>query len=208
MKDINSIVSANIRKILKEYNLNQNELAKIAEVSESTVGKWVLKKSVPRAGAIEKISNHFGLPKSYLLKESVPSNLMEISQETIKIPVLGEIACGSPLLVKENIVDYRVAVKDNTPAGTTFYLQAKGDSMYPTIPDGSMVLVRHQNDAENGEIVAAMFDDHNEATLKRIRKQGDTIMLLPDNNEHEPIISTKDNPVRIIGKAIKVERDL
>lgn len=201
------ILSKNLQKYLDQRGITQTKMANDLGFPEMTVSNWMKKKTYPRVDRLQQMADYFNVSRSDLT-ELKPSNLIEISQETIKIPVLGEISCGKPLLVEENIVDYRYAVKDNTPPGTTFYLQAKGDSMYPVIPNGSMVLVRHQNDAENGEIVAAIFDDHNEATLKRMRKQGDTIMLLPDNNEYEPIISTEDNPVRILGKAIKVEMDL
>lgn len=65
MKDIETVVSENIQKILDDYNLSNVELSKIAGVSESTVGKWVLKKATPRMGSIEKMANYFNLPKSY-----------------------------------------------------------------------------------------------------------------------------------------------
>src|SRR5699024_3968756 len=71
MKGIETVVSDNIQKLLNEYNLSHADLAKIADVSVSTVGKWVLKKAATRMGAIQKISDHFNLPKSYILKEEV-----------------------------------------------------------------------------------------------------------------------------------------
>src|SRR5699024_567394 len=69
MKDIETVVSENIQKLIKEYNLTHAKLAKIADVSVSTVGKWVLKKATPRMGSVQKISDHFGLPKAYILEE-------------------------------------------------------------------------------------------------------------------------------------------
>ena len=69
MKEIEEVVADNIKRLMNEFNVNQVELSKIAGVSESTVGKWVLKKSTPRMGAIQKISDHFNIPKSYILKE-------------------------------------------------------------------------------------------------------------------------------------------
>lgn len=195
--------------------MNQNELAKIAGVSESTVGKWVLKKSIPRAGAIEKISNHFNLPKSYLLKEETQSdvlkeatNVYRVSPETVEIPVLGTIACGDPILAESNIIEYRSEIKALLPRGDLFFLNAKGDSMHPTIPDGSLVLLREQKDVENGEIAAVMINGNEEATLKRIKKQGDVIMLVPENNKHDIIIASKENPIEIIGKAVEIRTRL
>lgn len=208
MKDIETIVSDNIKKLLTERNLNQAELAKIADVSESTVGKWVLKKSAPRMGAIERIANYFNLPKSYILEETTPSNMIEVSPATVRVPVLGKIACGDPILAEENIKEYRYESPDMLPSGTTFYLEAYGDSMEPTIPNGSLVLIREQSEVEYGEIAAVLVNGDEEATLKKVTKQGDTVLLMPINNAHDPIIVTEDNPARIIGKAVKVTTEL
>lgn len=206
MSEMENIISANLKKLLKEYNLNQNELAKIAGVSESTVGKWILKKSTPRMGAIQRIADHFGLPKSYILEEDKPNNLYEVAPATVKIPILGEIACGEPILVEENYEGYRYESPDMMPSGTNVYVKAKGDSMHPTIPDGSLVLIRQQPTVESGEIAAVRIDG--EITLKRVKKQGDIVMLLPDNPTYEPIIINGGNTAAIIGKAIRYTRDL
>src|SRR5690625_1281946 len=69
MKDIEKVVAENVNKLLKEKNINKSDLAKIAGVSESTVGKWTLEKATPRMGAIQKISDYFNIPKSYILEE-------------------------------------------------------------------------------------------------------------------------------------------
>lgn len=207
MKEMEEIISYNIKKLLRDYNINQKDLAKIAGVSESTVGKWVLEKSTPRMGAIQKITDHFGLPKSYILEEQ-PTNIIEVSPQTVKIPILGEIACGDPIYAEENFSGYRYESPDNLPSGRLIYLKAKGDSMEPTIPDGAYVMVREQPEVEYGEIAAVLVNGDTEATLKRVKKQGDIVLLVPDNPTHEPYVITEDNPAKIIGKAIKYTQDL
>lgn len=208
MKEMERIISRNIKNLLKEYNLNQKDLAKIAGVSESTVGKWVLEKSTPRMGAIQKIADHFGLPKSYILEEQRPTNIIPTSRRTVKIPVLGEIACGEPLYVEENFSGYKEEIADFVPNGNVFYLVAKGDSMEPTIPNGAYVLVREQPTVETGEIAAVLVNGNTEATLKRVKRQGDIVILDPDNPAYNPIIITESNPAKIIGKALKYTREL
>uniref|UniRef100_UPI0035E3EA5C LexA family protein n=2 Tax=Rummeliibacillus suwonensis TaxID=1306154 RepID=UPI0035E3EA5C len=207
LKEMEEIISYNIKKLLRDYNINQKDLAKIAGVSESTVGKWVLEKSTPRMGAIQKITDHFGLPKSYILEEQ-PTNIIEVSPQTVKIPILGEIACGDPIYAEENFSGYRYESPDNLPSGRLIYLKAKGDSMEPTIPDGAYVMVREQPEVEYGEIAAVLVNGDTEATLKRVKKQGDIVLLVPDNPTHEPYVITEDNPAKIIGKAIKYTQDL
>ena len=64
--------------------------------------------------------------------------------------------------------------------------------------------IREQPDVEDGEIAAALVDGDTEATLKRIKRQGDLVMLMPDNKNYDPIILDKRNPGRIIGKAVHV----
>lgn len=80
--------------------------------------------------------------------------------------------------------------------------------MEPTIKNGSLVLIRQQPEVEDGEIAAVLFTDDDEATLKRVKRSGDTMILLPDNRRYEPIIVSKDNPVRILGKAVRVTTNL
>lgn len=204
--EIEKIISNNLKMLLNEHNINQSQLAKIAGVSESTVGKWILKKSSPRMGAIQRIADHFGLPKSYILTE--PDNLYEVNSEFVEVPILGEIACGEPIHVSENFAGYRTEPKKSLPEGNTFYLKVKGDSMSPTIPQDAYVLIREQPGVENGEIAAVLVNGDTEATLKRISKQKDYLMLMPDNRRHKPIIADKDNPAKIIGKAIRYTFDL
>ena len=80
--------------------------------------------------------------------------------------------------------------------------------MEPTISDGSKILIREQADVENGEIAAVLVNGDTKATIKRVKKQGETICLLPDNPKHEMYIVNESNPARIIGKSVKVIRDL
>ncbi len=79
---------------------------------------------------------------------------------------MGKIACGDPITADENLTGYRYESPDNLPSGNLFYLQAKGDSMEPTIPNGSYVLIREQPEVENGEIAAVLVNGDTEALLK------------------------------------------
>ncbi len=75
--------------------------------------------------------------------------------------------------------------------------------MSPTIPNGSLVLMRIQDTLENGDIGAVLVNDNTKATLKRYKRQGNNvIMLLPDKKDYDPIVVTEDYPCKIIAKAI------
>ena len=80
--------------------------------------------------------------------------------------------------------------------------------MEPTVPEKSYVLLRKQEDVEDGEIAAVIVNGDNEATLKRVKRQNGIVMLIADNKDYSPILITPENPARIIGKAVKVSFDL
>ena len=117
-----------------------------------------------------------------------------------KIPLLGSIACGEPILASQNIDEY-IKCPENVQAD--FCLRCKGDSMIGArIQDGDIVYIRIQPDVENGEIAAVLIGD--EATLKRIYKKGDSVILQPENPVYEPLIFVREeiNQIRILGKAV------
>ena len=119
---------------------------------------------------------------------------VEESAETIEVPVVGKISCGSPVLAEENIEEtIPVSTKLAAPPYKYYMLRAKGDSMNRAgINDNDLVLIRQQNNARNGDNVVALIND--EATIKEFNSNGHTVVLKPrsTNNEHKPIILTND----------------
>lgn len=189
----------------KKKGLTQEELAKILNLTPTAVSAWERDANRPMMDKLSIMAKLFDVPISTFYEHmEKPTNIIEVSQETVRIPVLGPIACGDPILAKENVEEYRTELAEGLPSGDLFFLIAKGDSMSPTIPDGSFVMFREQHDVENGEIAAVLLNGNEEATLKRIKKQNDVIMLVPDNNAHEIIVISKDNPAQIIGKAMEI----
>jgi len=208
----NSIeIAKYIESTLIKIGMKPSELANRIGVDRSTITRYFNGTRKISMEDIPKIANAIGISPMELLsdeKDEQATNIIEVSQKTVRIPILGKIACGDPILVEENYEDYRVVIAEGLPSGKLVYLEAKGNSMHPTIPDGSFVLIREQKEVENGEIAAVRLNGNEEATLKRVKKQGDLIILMPDNNEFEPIIINELNPAEIIGKAIEVTRKL
>ncbi len=204
---LKNVFSENLQYYLNKNGLNQTDLARILDIPEMTMSNWLKAKTYPRIDKIQLLADYFNVKRSDLTEEK-PTNLYEVSPQTIKVPILGEIACGEPILVEENYEGYRYESPDMLPSGKTVYIKAKGDSMSPTIPNGSLVLVREQVDVESGEIAAVRLDESNEITLKRIKKQRNLLMLMPDNPTYNPIIVDEENPAKIIGKAIRFTQDL
>lgn len=108
----------------------------------------------------------------------------EYTERTIEIPLVGNVACGAPLLAEENIeAMIPVSQKIARPGATYFILRASGDSMNKVIEDGDLVIVRQQPVAENGEMVVALIDD--KATLKEFYKTNDHVILRPNSTKKE-----------------------
>jgi len=117
-----------------------------------------------------------------------------------RIPILGTIACGAPILAQEHIEGYTTVPEE---IHADFALVCKGDSMVGArIFDGDTVYIRRQETVENGQIAAVLIDG--EATLKRVRHFGDRISLEPENPMYRPIIlwGEEMNRVTILGKAV------
>lgn len=201
-------IAHQIKKELDRIGMKPIELADRIGVDRSTVSRYLKGTRKISMEDIPKIAGALGLSPIDLLVEDRPSNLIEVSNQFVKIPILGTIACGDPITAVENISGYRNESPDNLPSGNIYYVEAKGNSMEPTIPDGSHVLIREQPEVEYGQIAAVLMNDSTEVTLKRVKRQGDLVMLVPDNSDHDTYIITKDNPARILGKAVRFTQDL
>lgn len=200
--DVSKYVGAQIRKYRKAKGMTQKELGFRLGVAHNTISGYESGANEPDQNILFAIADILGVSVNDLFPS--PTNLEPVDPEFAKIPVLGTIACGDPILVAENYAEYIYMPKDRLPSGKLFYLRAKGGSMVPTIPDGSLVLIREQPIVENGAIAAVLINGDEEATLKRVKRQDDLLILLPDNPEYEPIVVTPDNPARIIGRAVQV----
>lgn len=141
-----------------------------------------------------------GLPVPMERDDPLPAKNLEPLPAATKKPILGRIACGTPILAEQNIDGY-VQIPDWVRAD--FALVCKGDSMVNArIFDGDLVCIRQQETIESGEIAAVLVDG-DEATLKRVRLFTDHIVLEPENPLYRPMIFWDEdmNRVRIIGKA-------
>ena len=177
-------IAENIKRIRAEHGLSQAELGKIAGVSDKAVSTWELGLKTPRMGAVEKMANYFGITKSAIVDDApmtslqkpvVPPGFMPMP-EMVQVPLIGSIACGTPITAEQNIKSY-VGV----PAAwrADFALECHGDSMAPTICDGDVVCIRSQPEVEQGQIAAVRIGE--EATLKHCYYQNGVVQLIADN---------------------------
>lgn len=215
---VENSIASQIKKLRKSRGWTQSQLADQLSVSKQTISNWETGIKVPRMGSLQKLADLFNVRIGEITNASIddndiskinkPSNViypLSDSLQRVRIPIIGEIACGDPITAEENIEGYTEETFERPiPSGNLFALRCKGHSMEPTIHDGALVTIREQPTVEDGEIAAVLVDGDNEATLKRVKHQGKLIMLMPDNQEYDPIILDKNNPGRIVGKAVHV----
>ena len=133
-----------------------------------------------------------------------PVNTAALPDSLVPVPLLGQIAAGAPILADENETETFPLPRELVGDGDLFLLRVKGDSMIDAaICDGDFVVIRSQQTAENGEIVAALLDD--EATVKTLSRRDGHVWLLPANDSYAPI---PGDDARVMGKVVSVFRKL
>lgn len=188
-----------IKNRRETLGLSQQEVAEYVDVTKSAISRWesgevenMGRSKIQKLSEILKIS-----PVSIVLGEEMKNT---ISYKTKKVPMLGEIAAGEPILADEHC-EYYIEVDENL--NVDFCLKVKGDSMIDArIQDGDIVFIRRQPVVENGEIAAVLIDD--EVTLKRFYRNDGLVMLRPENSNYQPLMFTAADfkNIRILGKAI------
>ena len=217
-EEAKKLFASRLKAKLAERHMNQNTLAELLGMSESSIGKWTLGKSMPRTmGQIEKISSIFGVEKSYFLEPDPPTVQPSTTEHPaansyVHIPVLGTIPAGIPSEAIESVLDYEDIPADMAKHGNFYGLIARGHSMEPTINDGDVVIIRQQPTVESGEIAVVKLNG-NEATLKEVKITDEGIFIIGHNRSaFEPMFLTheqaKSLPLRILGKAVELRRTL
>lgn len=210
-----------LKQVMLERRLSYAELGRLLDMNEQTLNRYVLGTREPKIS----VSNHIAArlkadlywlqgaqrPDHFEYASSVARRVNTGQMKKIKqVPVLGVIAAGAPVLATEEIEEYRAMTL--TGDEDHFFLRIKGDSMiHAGINHGDVVLVRRQSYAKDGEIAAVLLDGE-EATLKRYRRQGETVLLQPEN----PLYDTRKLSIRdfstgkaqILGVAVRLQREL
>ena len=184
-----------VRELRIRAGLQQKELAILAGVSHPTVSDWETGKKNPSGERLKKLSQIFGVDNATILGYDP----LYIPIQRNAVPIVGEIACGTPITAEENIEGY-ADVPDGIRAD--FALICKGDSMEPTFKTGDIVLIRKQPDVEDGQIAAVSIDG--EATLKHVYHQQDGFLLVADNPAYSPIYARADSDKEIIVHGLAV----
>lgn len=196
------IMAKNIKYYMSRNNIRPTDICGTLKFPMATFSDWINAKTYPRIDKIELMANYFGIEKSDLVEEK-----RERIKKGVTINVVGRVAAGIPIEAIENIIDTEEISEEMAKTGDFFGLQIHGDSMEPKMSEGDVVIVRKQDDAENGQIIIATVNG-TDATCKRLRKYRDGIELISNNPSYEPMFFTNEEieskPVKIIGRVVEL----
>lgn len=205
-----ALLADKIKSLCKERGISVSFLLHNCKINPNFLYDLRKKNISPSGKTIEKIADYLDVSPAFFLSEKNTDSSFEPSVFDIKnisplpsgkrIPIVGTIACGTPITAQQNIEGY-VDLDEGNKAD--FALNCKGDSMSPKFIDSDLVLIHSQPTVENGQIAAVLIDG--EATLKRVYYQeGKQLVLSPENPRFQPIVLTghRLEDVSILGEAI------
>ena len=197
----------NFEWLLSEHQTTVYRVSKETGISASTFTDWKNGRSAPKLDKIKLIADHFGVSLEYMINDGEePITAPELADGSL-VPIIGEIRAGFPIITNETLIGYERA--DVGEADDYFYLRVCGDSMKNIgMIEGSLVLFRKQQYAEDGDVVACLVGGDS-ATVKRFKRAKKNVYLMPENEEYSPIkLSTDDfesGEARILGVACEIK---
>lgn len=200
------VMAKNISRLMKENNVGRKKLSDDLKVKYTTLSDWINAKTYPRIDKIELLADYFKVSKADLVEDKEREALETLPVK--KIPVVSKISAGLPIYSEENLIDYiYFATNKLNSDKEEFGLKVSGDSMDKIFQDGDIVVVEKDSIVENGQLGVVMINGYN-ATVKRIRYNGDQIILIPESNNtnHYPQVYGKDDEVKIIGRVVASQK--
>lgn len=217
---MDKIIFEKVGKRLKQArelrHITLEDAGKKVDVHKSTVLRWENGETEKiKLPVIEILANYYNVNPVWLMGYDVPmerqeieSNVFPIADIPKKVPVIGRISAGLPILATENIEGYEFAPSSQIKEGYTyFYLRVQGDSMNLKFNEGDIVLVQKQDDLENNEIGVILVNGF-DATVKKYRKENGLVILEPMSTNPEntvQIYNPKDISIKVIGKVISYQ---
>lgn len=187
-----------LKEIRQEAGLKQVEVANMVGITRQAYSAYEKGIRKPDPNMLRKLADALHTTVDYIVRGIADRPECLPIPETVRVPRVGTISCGKPILAVENHESY-----DEVPTSIhcDFTVLAKGDSMIGArIYDGDIVYIRQQDTCEHGDIAAVLID--NEVVLKRFIVSHGTVMLMSENPKYLPIIVHPDENIRILGKAV------
>lgn len=210
--------SNRLQKAMQIKNIKASELSEKANIPKSAISQYLSGLYEAKQKSIFKLANVLNVSEGWLMGYDVPMEkeldtyrIDKLGNSVIPIPILGTVKAGYDYLAQENwigTIDVETSLVEN--GQDYFALKVHDNSMSPVLIEDDIVIIKKQNDFDNGDIVVAIING-NEATIKKGKKNNNSILLQPLNTDYEPLIFTKDEmksiPVKIIGIVKQLKRD-
>lgn len=210
-----ALFARRLGEAMNDAGQNTYTLAEHLSLTPSTISRYVNGLMSPKMTTLHAMAGLLSVSADWLMgKEDAPrevpvrpvvlDNILAIDIQSI--PLIGTIAAGQPIFAEENFESY---IPCGDAGGADFALRVKGDSMIGArILDGDIVFIKAQSTVEQGEIAAVLYE--NEATLKRFKRYGDTVVLAAENPNFGDIVIPlgQSTDIRILGKAVAFQSDV
>lgn len=214
-----------LKTIREQLGYSTYDVNKLCDISQSYLSLMENGKRRPSAIILKKLSSIYNINYFTLYEKAGYIDLIEhytnnlLTQigaiplsdiQTISVPILGTVKAGYDYLAQENWIGTIDIDKKLAESGELFALKIHGDSMSPVLIEDDIVIIKKQDDFENGDIVVAIING-DEATIKKGKKSETSILLQPLNNNYEPLIFTNEEmktiPVTIVGIVKQLKRE-
>ncbi|MGM0882566.1 MAG: LexA family protein [Bacillota bacterium] len=205
-KKFYAATGANIKKYRDLRNYSLQVLAEKVGLTKKTIQRYENGEHKIDRDRLKALAEALDVSVLQLTEGAYEKLGLEVDDtDNVTLPIVGKISCGNGQLAYEYIEGYESTPRSWINGGEYFYLRAKGDSMTGArIHDGDLLLIRKQEEVEDGEIAAVLIGE--EAVLKKVYKQGSTLVLQSTNPNYPPIICGDgiESNIRVIGKLKKI----
>ena len=207
--------SNRLEKAMQMRNLKASELSEKAHIPKSAISQYLSGLYEAKQKSIFKLASVLNVSEAWLMGMDVPmekiTKLDKLGNPVTEIPLLGTVKAGYDYMAQENWDGMIEVDKNIIKDGSDYFaLKIKGDSMSPVLIEDDIVIIKKQEDFENGDLVVAIING-DEATIKKGKKSDNSILLQPLNTNYEPLIFTYDEikniPVTIVGIVKQLKRE-
>lgn len=195
----------NIKELRKRARLSQFELAELCGVHQTAVSQWEQGRTNPDTDMLVALTQIFHTSISTILGLDLPD-------DPVMVPVKGFVQAGEMTFIEdEDVCEFAALSPELARRGDYCALRVRGSSMYPMFQDNDIVIIRIDSAPEDNDIVVALEGREN-ATLKRLKKQRNGILLMAENPEYDSLFYTKEQvqklPITFFGKAVEIRREI
>lgn len=205
-----------LKEAMDYRNIKQVDLVEKTKLDKTLINKYLSGVSNAKQRKLTILAEALNVNEVWLLGYDVSmereanTKIDKLGNPVVEIPILGTVKAGYDYLAQENWIGTIDIDKKLADGGEFFALKVKGDSMAPVLIEDDIVIIKKQDDFENGDIVVAIVNG-DEATIKKGKKSESKILLQPFNTNYDPLIFTEEEmdtiPVRIVGTVKQLKRE-